>query len=415
MAAATPTTHDAIIKHLYPDPQEVMKAMYENNVAFALLTKKFDGYGKNWHRPMRIAHTAGRSHQFPNAKANKKGSAVVEFQINIGSNYSLYSVDGRLQRQTSNNKGAFVEAFEFELESAMDAMNRNFGYEVYGNGGGSIGVIATAGISGAVITLATIDDIVKFEKNQVLNLSSDNGAPATAGVRAGQLVVSSVDRDAGTITCTGNVTAGIPAAVTGDFIFTDGDYGLGIKGFDAWIPKTAPTAGDNFFSLDRSADPTRLAGSRVNGNGLAIEEALQKAAQVAQRNGGRLTHFFLNDLNFLDLDLSLGSRRQYVDVKTDVGVGFTGVKVATGYGPIEVFADYNCPKNIGYGVDLKRWLLSGPGQWPFIDARDGGRLLREDGADAFEGRIVAYYQMETKKVTGSVRLSLALDGSGNPV
>ena len=58
MSAATPTTHHAIIKHMYPDPNDVLIAMYENNTAFAMLKKSFDGYGKSWHMPVRIAHTA---------------------------------------------------------------------------------------------------------------------------------------------------------------------------------------------------------------------------------------------------------------------------------------------------------------------------------------------------------------------
>ena len=54
MGAANPTTHDAIIKHFYPDPNDVLIAMYENNTLLAFLKKLFDGYGKNWHLPVRI-------------------------------------------------------------------------------------------------------------------------------------------------------------------------------------------------------------------------------------------------------------------------------------------------------------------------------------------------------------------------
>lgn len=404
MAAATPTTHDAIIKQIYPDPNEVVRLMYENNVAFALITKAYDGVGKNWELPMRIAHTAGRSHSFPNAKANKAGSQVVGMQINVGRNYSLYSVDGLLQRQTMNNRGAFVDAFEFELEAAMDAMNRNVGYEVYGNGGGAIGQISAGStVSSATITMLNINDIVKVEKGMILQTSTTDGL--TGSVKTGSIQVLSVDRDLGTITATAAWNAGIATVAASDYIFPDGDFGLGVKGFDAWIPATAPTAGDSFFALDRSVDPTRLAGSRVTGTGMSPEEALQKSAQVSIRNGGRVNTCFMNDLDFLNLDLSLGSRRQYVDVKTDVGVGFTGIKVATGVGTIECFADYNAKQGVAYAVDLKQWLLKGPGQFPFIEARDGGKLLREDSADAFEGRIIAYYQMQAKKVAGSVRLA----------
>jgi hypothetical protein len=405
MGAATPTTHDAIIKHMYPDPNDVLVAMYENNTAFAMLKKSFDGYGKSWHMPVRIAHTAGRSHSFAKAKANKNASAVVEYQISITDNYSLYSVDGRLQRQTANSKGAFVEAFEFELDSAMDAMKRNMGYEPYLNGGGAIGQIsASSNVATATITLANINDIVKFEKNQPLVTSLTDGT--TGAVKLGQVTVKAIDRDLGTITvdqASWDDPAGIPTVAAGDFIFTAGDFGLGIKGFDAWIPASAPTPGDNFFLLDRSVDPVRLAGSRLDLRTLGPEEQIQKMCQVSVRNGGKLSHIFDNDLDFLALILALGSRRVVVNTEVDAVVGFEGVKVATGVGTVEVYSDYNATQGISYGVDLDKWELKGPGQFPFIDARDGNKILREDSADAYEGRIIAYYQMISKKVAGSVR------------
>jgi hypothetical protein len=406
MGAATATTHDAIIKHMYPDPNDVLIAMYENNTLFAFLKKSFDGYGKSWHMPVRIAHTAGRSHLFNKAKANKNASAVVEYQISITDNYSLYSVDGRLQRQTANSKGAFVEAFEFELDSAMDAMKRNMGYEPYLNGGGAIGQISAASnVATATITLANINDIVKYEKNQPLVSALLDGTGATV-VKPGQVTVSSVDRDLGTITVTAaswNDPAGIPTVLAGDFLFTAGDPGLGIKGFEAWIPATAPVGGDSFFGLDRSVDAVRLAGSRLDLRTLGPEEQVQKMCQVSVRNGGKLSHIFENDLDFLALILALGSRRIIVNTEVDAAIGFEGVKVATGVGTVEVYSDYNNTQGVGWGVDLDKWELKGPGQFPFIDARDGNKILREDSADAYEGRIIAYYQMISKKVAGSVR------------
>lgn len=403
MAAATPTTHDAIIKHLYPDPNDVLIAMYENNTLFSMLKKSFDGYGKNWHLPVRIAHTAGRSHSFDKAKANKNASAVVEYQITITSNYSLYSVDGRLQRQTANSKGAFVEAFEFELDSAMDAMKRNMGYEPYLNGGGAIGRVGS-GQTTDTVTLLNINDIVKFEKNQVLVASTADGT--SGALKAGSVTVESVDRDAGTITVTAATwddAAGIPTIAANDYLFTEGDFGLGIKGLAAWIPATAPSPGDDFFGLDRSVDPVRLAGSRVDLRQLGPEEQVMKMCQVAARNGGKLSHVFYNDLDFLALVLALGGRRIITNTEVDGKIGFEGVKVATGSGTVECFSDYNQTQGIAHGLDLDKWEIKGPGQFPFIEARDGGKIVREDSADAFEGRIIAYNQMQCRKVAGSVR------------
>lgn len=409
MAAATPTTHDAIIKHLYPW-EEMVKAMYDNNPFYGLVKKNYKGYGKNWHLPIRIAHTAGRSRVLLNAKTNKTASSVVEFQITLAKDYSLYSVDGQLARQTANDRGAFVQAFEMELEAAMDAIKRSFAVSLYRNHGGAIGrIAASGGISSATITLSDPNDVVNFEKNQVLNLSTADGTSGAIKAQNQPMIVSSVDRDAGTVTMTVAVATAIPTAANSDYIFMDGDFGVSLRGLASWLPATAPAVGggDSFFGLDRSVDPVRLAGARVDGSGLNPEEALQKACQVAVRNGARLSHFFMNDLNFLDLTLSLGTRRIDTSAKTDIGVGYEGVKVATGMGAVEVYADPNCPYNIAYGLTLSDWELAGPGEFPFVEARDGTKLLREDTADSFEGQIKAYCQLVCRKPHRQVRLALA--------
>lgn len=396
MTAADSTTHAALLKRLYSS-DDVVKLMYENNPLYAMLSKDYDGFGESWHLPLRIAHTAGRSRTFSNAKANKKGTQNVKMLITVSKDYSLYSVDGLLAKQTSNNKGAFVEAFEWELEGAMDAMNRSCGISVYRNHGGSIGrLTSSATLSGTQFSLNSPDDIVNFEVGDVVAFSATDGT--TGSVKSGTAVVASVVRDPGSesITFSAALNGTVPTVAASDYIFKDGDFGQSIRGLASWLPPTAPTGGDSFFGLDRSTDATRLAGWRVDGSGLTIEESIQKALQVGFRNGGKVTHFFMNDAKFLELDLSLGTRRQYVDVKTDVGVGFTGVRVAGPGGTVSVFADPNCPLAYAYGLELKDFSLRGPGKFPFIDATDGNRILREDSADAYEGRVISYYQLQCK-------------------
>jgi hypothetical protein len=405
MAQATPTTHDAIIKHLYPF-KDVLTVMYEDKPLLGMLKKNFEGYGKSWHLPFRIAHTAGRSRTYTNAKANKGPTKVVEMQITLSKDYSLYSVDGMLQRQLGNDKGGFVQAFQFELDGALDAMRRNMAISIYRNHGGARGQVAS-GQGTATVTLLEVNDIVNFEIGDVLVAASTDGTSGSP--KAGSVTVKSIDRDAGTITVeqpAWNDASGIPSIAANDYLFKDGDFGQSVRGLDSWIPKLAPTPGDSFFGLDRSIDVVRLAGSRVDGSDLSIEEALQKACQRVHRNGGKITHFFMNDANFLDLILSLGSRKQYADTKTDVGVGYSGVRIHTGFGEVEVYADSDCPFNVCYGLTLKDWELTGPGEFPFIEARDGGRLVREDTADSFEGQVKAYYQMVCRAPHRQVRLQL---------
>jgi hypothetical protein len=393
MSAATEVTHAALLKRIYPE-DKVEKLMYDNNPLFAMMPKGYEFFGESEHRAIRYAHTVGRSADFGTAKANKQGSSVTKMLVTTVTDFSLYSVGGRLIRASSSAKGALVNALTEEVDAAMDAMNRSFGWGVYNNGGGALGKIAS-GTTGATVTLDTIDDIVRFEVGQWLQASSTDGT--SGSVRAGRVQVTALDRDAGTITVSGNWNAAgnIPLIGATDYLFADGDFGARMSGLKAWIPTTAPGA-TSFFGLDRSVDVVRLGGARIPGTNLSIVEAVKKGLQVGYRNGAKTSHIFMNDKNFLDLDLELQSQKRYVDTKV-AGVGFTGIEfVGHGGKPVEIYPDSNCPLNTSWGLQMDTWSIEGPGKFPFIDATDGNKMLREESADAFEGRIKSYHQMICK-------------------
>lgn len=391
MSAATPTTHEAILKTIYPQ-SDIERMMYDGNTLYAMLPKKYDFYGNQMHRALRIASTAGRSSTFLNAKNNKKASTMKKLLIDTVEDYSLYSVDGKLVRQTSNSKGALIKALTEEVDSAMDAMNRSFGFGVYLNKGGAIGnLTSSATLTATSFTLNDINDVVKFEVGQKLQFSATDGT--SGSVKAGNVEVTGVARETGVITVTPALSTGVPTIAVSDYIFFDGDFGERMSGLAGWIPSTAPTAGDSFFGLDRSTDPSRMAGVRVDGTTRQIEEALKLALQVGLRNGCRVDKIFMNDRDFLNFDLALGSNKKYVE-GTVAKVGFTGIQLV-GYGskPVEVYSDFNCPINVVYGLTMNTWSVEGPGQFPFIDVEDKLQMLREESADAYAGQIKSYHQM----------------------
>ncbi len=405
MAAAdlSATSFGAVIKQLYPQT-DIQRLLYENQPLWAMLTKKYDFFGTPLTLALKYATTQGRSARFPNAKANKTPSKLGRFLVTHETDYSLYSVDGKSLRISSNSKGAIVKMLEEEVDSALEAWKRSAGISVYRNGGGAIGRVLSGGTT-ATITLTNVNDIVNFEVGMWLVASSDDGAQAApAGLLAGgPIQVTAVNRDTGTVTAAAAWTAsiaGLVSSASGSYLFADGDYGAKIKGLDAWLPSAAPTSGDSFFGLDRSVDPVRLAGNRVTATGLNPEEALQKGAQVLYRNGGKPTHCFMNDSDFLNLQLSVGTSRAIITQasgakigKVDLGVSFDGISVTGPAGPIKVFADPNCPASVAYMLQMDTWSLRGAGEFPYIDATDGNRMLREDSADAYEGRINGVYQM----------------------
>lgn len=281
-----------------------------------------------------------------------------------------------------------MEAATTEIDGAIHSAARSLAIAMYRSGSGRIGQIAS--ISGATVTLSEVEDITNFEKGMTLVVSASDGG---GSVRAGSVLVSGVDRDLGTVTASVNWTSGISAAAANDYIFVQGDYDAKIKGLLAWLPSTAPTSGDSFFSVDRSSDATRLAGIRFEGSAMPIEEALISAASRVAREGGKPTHCFMSYSKYADLEKALGSKVQYIDMKVNAEIMFRGVIVNGPRGPIKVVPDQNCPNDRAFMLELDMWKLYSLGKAPKILDTDGLKMLRDSNADSVEVRVGYYAQL----------------------
>tara|TARA_Y100001938_G_C7871827_1_gene320681 strand:- start:26 stop:550 length:525 start_codon:yes stop_codon:yes gene_type:complete len=153
---------------------------------------------------------------------------------------------------------------------------------------------------------------------------------------------------------------------------------------------------DNFFGLDRGIDPTRLAGSRFNGVGLPIEEALKRISTLIVRNGGRPDTVFLNPIDYERLELSLEGRARFETMTTQVGgkrsatVGFDSMIITTTAGKANVVADVDCPQGTGYMLQMDTWEMHHLKGLPHMLTRGagegGGRMVQN--ADSVEFRAV---------------------------
>ncbi len=244
------------------------------------------------------------------------------------------------------------------------------------------------------ITLANINDVVNFEVGMVLNTSTADG---TSGAKkAGTVTLTAVDRDAGTLTASGNWTAGIATAAVNDYIFQNGDFEAtkqGLSGLAAWIPAVAPTAGDSFFGFDRSVDPVRNAGVRYTaGAGGPIEETLIQCAARLAREGGKPDTVVMNPIDVANLIVALGSKVIY-DRSSSVDmpdIGFKLPSIVTPSGPLEIISDLNCPQGRGWMLTLKTWSFETLLGAPRILNLDGNDMRASATSDSYIFRI-GYY------------------------
>lgn len=260
-----------------------------------------------------------------------------------------------------------MEAATVEIDGAIHSAARSLAVAMYGTGSGKIGRIAS-GQTTATITLSDVESITNFEKGMTLVVSTADGG---GSVKAGSAVVTGLDRDLGTVTFGAALDTYIATVAANDYIFVQGDYDAKIKGLLAWLPSTAPGGSDNFFTVNRSSDASRLAGIRFDGSAMPIEEALIGAASRVAREGGKPNYCFVSYSKYADLEKALGSKIQYIDMKVNAEIMFRGITINGPRGPIKVTPDQNCPNDRAFMLQLDVWKLYSLGKAPKILDTDG--------------------------------------------
>jgi len=359
--------------------------------------------------PLEYGTPQGRSHTFSNAQNQQTATALVSYFVYVIEDYQLVTITNLLMEQTKTNAGAFVDAAKLQMDGGFRNLTNNIAFELFGSG------TATRGISSAsssqtsatpnvvTIPLTNPQQIVAFEVGMLIVASAtDGGAPS-----ADSILITSVDRSAGVIVgqyaaggaMSGNWAIGSGLAylsVSGDLpsagASNTGSY-LALSGLAAWIPVTSPASNDSFWGVNRSADPTRLAGCRFNAQAYTIEEGMTNALAFLNREGGKPDLCIMDFASYAALVNALGAKVQYVQVNHDeVEVAFEGITFQSAYGRVTVLADRSCPPQTAYLLTMNTWKLRSLGKVPHIltYGMEGLEGLRVGNADALEIRI-GYY------------------------
>ena len=398
----------AALKELYTDDKDYMKDLvYKENPFLALVPKNEspDGFaGKYIPVPLEYGTPQGRSHSFANAQNQQTATALVSFFVFVIEDYQLVTITNLLMEQTKTDAGAFVDAAKLQMDGGFRNLTNNIAFELFGDGSATRGIISsivqTGGSPNTVtIQLSNPQAIVSFEVGMLLVASSvSGGAPSSDTV-----LLSKVNRSNGQIVGTGSVASLSGNWIAGGFLSISGDLPaagatntgsfLALSGLAAWVPSADPASNDNFWGVNRSADPTRLAGLRSDQTGTTIEEGITNALAFLNREGGKPDLCIMDFASYAALVNSLGAKVQYVQVKHDeVEVAFEGITFQSAYGRVTILADRSCPAQTAYLLTTSTWKLRSLGKVPHIltYGMEGLEGLRVGNADALEIRI-GYY------------------------
>ena len=327
---------------------------------------------------------AGRSHTFANAQNQQTASDVVSYFVYAIQDYQLITITNLLMEQTKSNAGAFVDEASRTLDNGFRNISNNMAFEAFAGGTASRGQISSAGVSYSApnlsFTLSNAQTVVQFEVGMTLQASASDGGSALQNTPGtiDAIQITSVNRGTGAIV--GTVVQGAPQSSWGasDYLQVLGDIGiggsstiagmLGLSGLAAWVPAVDPPSNDNFWGVNRSVDPTRLAGLRFNASSQSISEGLTNALGFINREGGAPDLIVLDFVSYTTLINELGAKVQYVQIDHDeVEVAFEAIHFHSAYGKIPVLADRSCQAQTALKLVLSKPTLID------LEARQGDR------------------------------------------
>jgi len=376
----------AALKELYVDDKDYMKnIVYSKNPWLAMVPKNEspDGFaGKYIPVPLEYGNPQGRAHVFANAQNQQTASDVVSYFVYAVQDYQLVTITNLLMEQTKSNAGAFVDEASRTLDNGFRNLSNNMAFELFAGGTASRGVIASSPAVSLVGTtlsfsLANPQTVVQFEVGMTLqNSATDGGAALTVGGNVDAVQVTAVNRGTGAIVATVVQGDGSTFAA-GNYLQVLGDIGiggastiagmLGLSGLAAWVPNVDPPSNDNFWGVNRSADPTRLGGLRYNASAMSISEGLTSALALANREGAAPDLIIIDFVSYSTLINELGAKVQYVMLEhDDVEVAFEAIHFHSAYGKIPVLADRSQPAQSANVLTVDSWKLRTLGKAPHI-------------------------------------------------
>ena len=386
---------NAALKELY-DGQVVENLVYADNPFLAMVKKNTDFGGKYKPIPIITGASQGRSSTFSNAQGNQSPVQIESFLLTRVADYSIATIDNQTMLASKTDKMSFLEGAKLVIDGAIRSITNSVASSLFRSGTGSIGRISTISVSGsgpyiATIGLSNANDVVQFEVNMYLVATLTDGGAASSDVG----VITKANRSSGVLTVQFAASPSVTWAGN-SFLVVQGDLNLKPKGLAAWLPKSAPSTGDNFFGVDRSVDPTRLAGVRYDGSAQSIEEAIIDASSLLAREGGKPNVCIVSFASYAALEKALGSKVTYTELKGPAEIAFRGIMINGANSMIKVFPDRNCQALTAYLLQMDTWCLEGLGEVPqILRYGDGLEMLRVSNADAGEVRVGAYFQLRT--------------------
>lgn len=424
MAAAQMSTYK-LIRSLWPK-EAIVEQLYKGSPLLGMIKKDTSFGDKIRYVSVGTSPPQGIGAGFGQAKSNKTASTAEEFAVVTTPYYGAFSIAGDLFRRYkyTGQKALIVDPMTRDSKGLMRQMKNDLSSFIHGNGGGSLGRIAsTSTLASNVITLDAGADKRRIVKGMTLWASTADGTSGT--ILTGYVTVASVGgtSTAPTVTIDQSTWSGaISGLTTTSYLFRAGAVGTGaggdgvMHGLESWCPSHSgsPAA---FLGVTRTNAPDQLAGNCLTATTKSPRQRIMEASQIQADTGaseGKLI-YLTSTRNWVNLHNELTNANALQMVKAPsapmgsikVGVEYDAIKMVGAGGPIEIVADAWCPDNVERLLNLDSFTLASCGDlihWDDDSSPDQPML--EDAADAREVRAVGDIALYCNDPWSNVRVSV---------
>ena len=264
----------------YVFPKDMPHAFYDMNPALGDCKKVTDDEGESYRYTVATSQGAVGSASYARAYAVAGNVQYTRFTLTRVTDYALARMNGEDYEALQSSEAAVVGAWKDRVDTAYEEAKRSLAINFFGAGDGVRGQVASAGLSGATITLAEPSTVTNF----YVGMSITSAATKTGAIDSGTELVGQVDRQNGTLTSTDVTWAtGISAIANSRYLFRDGDASNGgssvvITGLGALL--VGGSSPGTLWSANRNVDPVALAGTSKSYATYALDEAVMDLAQL---------------------------------------------------------------------------------------------------------------------------------------
>ncbi len=346
-----------------------------------------DFYGRKAEIPIKYSPGAGgNSHKFEDAYEGKGGSKYTHFEVTRKRDYNLISIDAEALEASENDKGAYMDAKEAEIDSGFTTLMQMLGSDLQSDGTGWVGTVVSVNAGANTIVFGDAD-MVRMEIGRKLQFSASPFSALRPGV-LGYVVLSKVDYDLNTVTVDpalgDSVTQiGVTAA---DRAYPKGNFGASLNGTEAWIPTIRTGLSVAFNGVVRDVFPSRLAGIFFDGSANGLYECLARGLARAAKERCFPDTIWMNFNRFEDLCQDMGAKA-IREASGQAEAGYDGIRITAGGRSVKVRPDQNFADASALATtkaSWKFWTLKGAPR--FLTREVGGDMIIEPAADGFELR-----------------------------